>query len=81
MSVNATPATSDPGADRERARRLGLYGLLAHWEKVQNQPWLPRLLEIEDAKRSRRSLERRIRNAPLSFLPSCRASIDLRAER
>ncbi len=41
-----------PGATggRDRARRLGLYGLLAHWEEVQGQSWLPRLLEIEDAR-------------------------------
>ncbi len=70
MSANATPATSDPGADHNLARRLGLYGLLAHWEEVQDQPWLPRLIEIEDAERSRRSLERRIRNARIgAFKP------------
>lgn len=63
MNVDPTTATSTPGADRDRARRLGLYGLLAHWDEVEGQPWLVRLLEIEDTERSRRSLERRIRSA------------------
>jgi DNA replication protein DnaC len=63
MSANTAPATSDPAADRDRARRLGLYGLLAHWDEVQDQAWLPRLLALEDAERGRRSLERRIHNA------------------
>ena len=63
MSSSRPITTPEAGADRDRARRLGLYGLLAHWEEVEGQPWLPRLLAIEDAERGRRSLERRIRNA------------------
>jgi DNA replication protein DnaC len=63
MSTDAATATAVPGADRERAQRLGFYGLLAHWDEVQGQPWLPHLLEIEDTERRRRSLERRIRSA------------------
>lgn len=63
MSSSVTPATEDPGADRDRARRLGFYGLLARWDEVRDQQWLTWLLEIEDAERSRRSLERRIHSA------------------
>jgi len=63
MSANTATAISDPAADRDRARRLGFYGLLAHWDEVRDQQWLPRVLEIEDAERSRRSLERRIHSA------------------
>jgi DNA replication protein DnaC len=48
-----------------RALRLGLYGLLAHWDKVVSQPWIPKLLDVEEHERGRRSLERRIRNAKL----------------
>jgi len=50
---------------RRRAHRLGLYGLLAHWNEIGSEPWLPRLLELEEQERGRRSLERRIRNAKL----------------
>lgn len=50
---------------RGRAKRLGLYGLLAHWDEIANQPWIPTLLDLEDHERGRRSLERRIRNAKL----------------
>ncbi|MCP5090993.1 MAG: ATP-binding protein [Gammaproteobacteria bacterium] len=49
----------------DRAKRLGLWGLLAHWEElnVQDQSWLQRLLDWEEHERQRRSLERRLRQA------------------
>jgi DNA replication protein DnaC len=47
----------------DRARRLGLYGLLAHWEELADQPWVPTLIAHEEAERRRRSLERRIRTS------------------
>jgi DNA replication protein DnaC len=55
----------DPDALRERLRRLGLFGLLAHGEQMLGEAWLPRLVEIEEADRQRRSLERRLHNARL----------------
>ena len=55
------PSSPDPLADR--ARRLGLYGLLAHWHELGGQPWVPILLACEEAERQRRSLERRIRTS------------------
>ena len=55
---------------RERLRRLGLYGLLAHAEEIVDEEWLERVLEIEDTERQRRSLERRLRTACIgSFKP------------
>ena len=56
-------AIGDPDALRERARKQGLYGLLAHWDQVEGADWLPWLLETEESERRRRSLERRIHNA------------------
>lgn len=50
---------------RQRAFKLGLYGLLSHWDDVADAPWLPQLIEREEAERTRRSLERRIKNAKL----------------
>ena len=51
-------------------RRLGLYGLLAHWEEVRHSDWLPRLLDYEQTERQRRSLERRLGSARLeTFKP------------
>ena len=50
---------------RERAERLKLYGLLAHWEEVAAAPWLATVVDHEERERSRRSLERRIRDARL----------------
>jgi DNA replication protein DnaC len=64
--------TTTPNDDERRAtvRRLGLYGLLAHWEEVHHCDWLPRLLDYEQAERQRRSLERRLGSARLeSFKP------------
>lgn len=56
----------------ERAERLGMYGLLAHWEELAEEPWLEHLLSIEEEERARRSLERRVRSAKIgSFKPMC----------
>lgn len=67
MTRSETVTTPDsPDSSRERARKLGLYGLLAHWDELpEENPWLPRLLDIEEEERRRRSLERRIHNARL----------------
>lgn len=50
---------------RERSKTLGFHGLLAHWEEFANAEWLPRLLNLEEDERARRSLERRISEAKL----------------
>jgi DNA replication protein DnaC len=55
---------------KQRLRRLGLYGLLAHAEQLIHEPWLARLLEIEESERLQRSLKRRMDNARLgTFKP------------
>jgi DNA replication protein DnaC len=60
-------AAQDP---KLRAKVLGLYGLLARWDEVREEPWLQELFSIEEEERKRRSLERRIRNARIgSFKP------------
>jgi len=52
---------------REHASDLRLHGLLAHWAEVMAQPeqarWVAQMLTWEAAERSRRSLERRLREA------------------
>ena len=55
---------------KSRAKALKLHGLLDHWEEIQNQPWIPRLLEWEENSRAQRGLERRLRQARLgTFKP------------
>jgi DNA replication protein DnaC len=55
---------------KSRLRRLNLYGLFAHAEEILHEPWLERVLEIEDSERQQRSLKRRLSNARLgSFKP------------
>lgn len=57
-------------AARAELRRLGLYGLLAHAETLLAEPWLSRVIEIEDTERARRSLKRRLDNSRLgAFKP------------
>ena len=56
-----TTRTTDPL--QQRARAPGLYGLLANREDFADADWMPTLLQIEEAERARRSLQRRIRNA------------------
>lgn len=63
------PSPSPEGL-RDRARRLGLFGLLAAWGEVQAEPWLGRVLDYEERERQRRSLERRLKSARLgAFKP------------
>lgn len=51
-------------------RRLGCYGLATHAESLLAEPWLARVIEIEAAERSRRSLKRRLDNSRLgAFKP------------
>jgi DNA replication protein DnaC len=54
---------------RSRASALGLHGLLAHWGELMAQPeperWTRQCLAWESAERTRRSLERRLREARL----------------
>ena len=55
---------------RDSLRQLGLWGLLANWSEVHDQPWLTTVIDYELHERQRRSLERRIKNARLgSFKP------------
>lgn len=56
-----TTTTTDIDALRKRARRLGLWGLIAHWNDVPEDNLIQRLIEWEEAERKQRSLERRIR--------------------
>ena len=46
-----------------RAKALNLYGLLAHWQEINETAWLPALLDWEEQERARRSLERRLAEA------------------
>jgi DNA replication protein DnaC len=55
---------------RSRLRQLGLYGLLAQANTLLGEPWLARVIDIEDAERGRRSLKRRLDSARLgTFKP------------
>lgn len=46
-----------------RAKALKLHGLMAHWDEVQQQPWLDDLINWEETERSHRGLERRLSSA------------------
>jgi len=63
----ATMVTTIPALDslRQRLQRLNLYGLLAYLEQLAAEPWLVRVLEIEETERQRRSLKRRLDQARL----------------
>jgi len=47
----------------KRAANLRLHGLLANWSEFSGEPWLERLIKMEEEERARRSLERRIKNS------------------
>lgn len=63
------PDASEPDI-QERLRRLGFHGLVARWSDVSTEPWLERVIELEEQERKRRSLERRIRSARIGAFKS-----------
>jgi DNA replication protein DnaC len=70
MKRNDDDVPIDPQDAKERARRLGLHGLVAHWNEVVDKPWLGELLELEEKERRKRSLDRRIRHAKIGAFKS-----------
>jgi DNA replication protein DnaC len=62
-----------PGCElRSRAQQLGLWGLLAHWEEVDDAPWMETVLGYEEEERRKRTLERRLGRAKIgAFKPLC----------
>ncbi len=65
MTTNPMTTNLPLESVRQQLRRLGFYGLLAHAETLLNEPWLARVIDIEDSERSRRSLKRRLDNSRL----------------
>jgi len=55
---------------RARLRRLNLYGLLAEVDTLAAEPWLERVLAIEEAERQHRSSKRRLKAARLGAFKS-----------
>ncbi len=48
MTNTTMPTKLNLETARAHLRRLGFYGLLAHVEALLNEPWLVRVIEIED---------------------------------
>jgi DNA replication protein DnaC len=64
------PSATNPPELRQRAAALHLNGLLANWSEVAGADWVAQLLAWEEAERTRRSLERRLRRAAIgAFKP------------
>lgn len=63
MTKPTTPMLDD--AMTARLKKLGFWGLLAHWQEYDTAPWLSKLLEDEETERAQRSLERRVQLANL----------------
>lgn len=70
MARTATAAPV-PGDDLpRRLNALGLRGVAEHLDDFDNAQWLSHLIDIEEADRAQRGLERRLRNAKLGrFTP------------
>jgi len=65
-----TPPKTDIDALRDRIQRLGFFGLLASSNDIALEPWLPKLVALEEQERKRRSLERRLRAARIGSFKS-----------
>lgn len=64
-ALKKEPRAPDRSGLQDRAHRLGLWGVVANWDRVGAQPWLQELIAYEEEERGRRSLERRLQNAKL----------------
>lgn len=58
-------ARADRDPLHERAQALGLHGLCARWPELGDEPWVAKLVEIEESERRRRSLVRRLAHAKI----------------
>jgi len=66
MTTTTTVAPSPPNLERlARAKKLGLWGLIANWDQVEAANWLDDLFSYEEKERQRRTLERRLKEARL----------------
>lgn len=63
MKATTTPSPQTAEALRERARKLGFFGLVATWSDAARQPWIEPLITGEEEERHRRSHDRRIKRA------------------
>jgi DNA replication protein DnaC len=65
-----TTPTHDLDALKQSLRALGLWGLLAHFDEIAAEPWLPIVVGHEQIERQHRSRQRRLKQATLgSFKP------------
>lgn len=62
MTARPTSLLPEDGL-KERARALGLFGLLSHWGEFSDLKLLGKLLDAEEEERQSRSLKRRLKNA------------------
>lgn len=54
----------------QRLQSLRLYGIVAQLDELKHEPWILRLLLIEEQERQRRSLDRRLRDARIGQFKS-----------
>ncbi len=47
----------------ERAKQLKLYGIISHWEEIQEKDWLEIMIAWEEKERNNRSFERRLNSS------------------
>lgn len=55
---------------KERARKLGLWTIVANWQEYSGKEWLAPLLRAEEEERTRRAFERHIRSARIGQFKS-----------
>lgn len=70
MTRKKKPTETGDAQMKKRAQALGLHGLVTHWETISQADWVPQLLDWEEAQRTARSLERRIKAARLGLFKS-----------
>lgn len=63
--MTQTQSTPNLEQIQARLRKLGMHGLAAQAAAIIDEPWLARVLEVEESERTQRSLKRRMTQAKL----------------
>jgi DNA replication protein DnaC len=66
MTTKSTRSNTTPTDElKSRLGQLGLFGVIAHWQEIDDADVVERIVDFEETERRRRSLERRVKAAQI----------------
>ena len=66
MSTKSNQTKASPNDEmKSRLGQLGLFGVIAHWQEIDADDVVEKIVDFEETERRRRSLERRVKAAQI----------------